>query len=168
MQPLADQILSFLLVTLLGVILGVFYDCYRTIRQIWRPKAWGTILGDTLFWILSTVLAYLFLLFFTWGEVRFYVFLALASGVVLYLRFASRYISFLLLHAYLLCIQLLTHIFKLILLPFWLLWRIILIPCRFLTFIIVLVIKGLRQVKVMLRRVVTHWRRKYFPPPPTA
>lgn len=145
--------------------MGVFYDCYKIIRQIWRPKVWGTILGDAIFWIINTILTYLFLLLFIWGEVRFYVFLAMAIGVVLYLKFCSRFVSFLLLNAYLVCVRFLSSIFKLLALPILLVWRLVLIPCRFFTIFIVLVIKGLRQVKGMVRLVITHQRGSSPPPP---
>jgi len=166
MQPLADQIWAFLLVAFLGMALGLVYDLYRVIRQIWRPKRWGTILGDALFWIFSTALAYGFLLYITWGEVRLYVVLALAGGLAVYLKAASRYVSYALLHIYLIAAQIFTRLFKLILFPFRLIWRIILIPFRFIAFFVVLVLQGARQVRILLQRVQDYWRGQSPPSPP--
>lgn len=153
MQPLADQILSFLLIAFLGMLMGVFYDCYRAIRQIWRPKVWGTILGDTVYWIVNTILAYLFLLYFIWGEVRFYIFLAMAAGLLIYLRFCSRRVSFLLLHGYLLLVEVICRIIPIILFPVRLVWRAVLLPFKFLAFFALLVLKGLGQITLLLRKV---------------
>jgi len=168
MQPLADQILAFVMILLLGIGLGIFFDFYRIIRRIWRLKKWGTILGDAVFWLVSTVLAYGFLLLFNWGEVRLYVFLALAAGLALYLRYGSKTFSFWLLRFYLVSVQILVRLGKLCLLPFWLLWRIILMPCRLMAFFVVLVIKGIRRLRTISRAVLGRWPKRKKPPPPDA
>lgn len=165
MQPLADQIWAFLLVTLLGVILGIVYDFYRVIRQIWRPRRWGTILGDALFWILSTIFAYGFLLYINWGEVRFYVFLALAGGLAVYFKTVSRPVGYILLRSYLGAAQVLSYVVRLILWPFRLLGRMLLMPFRFLAFFMVLILQGARQVRGLLVRIPDYWHNRGTPPP---
>ncbi len=92
MQPVADQIFSFLMVMLLGNLVGIIFDVYRVLRRFWRPNHWGTIVGDLLFWLVVTFFVYAFLLFSIWGEVRLYVFVALALGLTVYLKLFSQYI----------------------------------------------------------------------------
>lgn len=95
MQPLADQMLVFFLVIILGNLVGIFFDFYRNMRRIWRLRHWGTILGDAFFWLFVTGFSFLFLLYSNWGEIRLYVFIALALGLFLYFNFLSRKVSFL-------------------------------------------------------------------------
>lgn len=90
MRPVTDQMLIFLLVGLWGVLAGVIYDLYRLLRWVWRPKRLGTNLGDVIFWIILTSLSYAFLMVSIWGEIRFYVFLAMGIGLFCYMKFASR------------------------------------------------------------------------------
>jgi len=84
MQPVAQQIVSFLLVMLLGLFIGLGYECYCGLCRVWRPRRWRAHLGDLLFCLCTTFFAYGWLLFFTRGEVRAYVFVALILGLLAY------------------------------------------------------------------------------------
>ena len=92
MQPVTDQIFSFLMVILLGGLVGIIFDSYVSIRRFWRPNQWGTIIGDFIFSLVVTFFAYAFLLFCTWGEVRVYVFVAISLGLFIYLKIFSQHI----------------------------------------------------------------------------
>ncbi|MDD2433449.1 MAG: spore cortex biosynthesis protein YabQ, partial [Clostridia bacterium] len=61
-----EQALVFALVTVWGSFVGVILDCFRTLRRIWRPKSWGTSLGDVVFWLPVTAFTYFFLMLITW------------------------------------------------------------------------------------------------------
>ncbi|MDN5344258.1 MAG: hypothetical protein PWQ18_369 [Clostridia bacterium] len=71
-------------------MLGFIFDCYRVGRYLGRPGVVATYIGDISFWVLFTALAFTLLMLINWGEVRVYVFLALALGVTLYTCFLSR------------------------------------------------------------------------------
>lgn len=92
MQPVAEQILIFLMLVLLGHCIGVLYDLYRVIRRAHGLKKWGTNLGDAVFWIIVTAVTYSFLLIYIWGEVRVYVFIAMIFGFYIYLKLFSSYV----------------------------------------------------------------------------
>ena len=92
MQSVSDQIFSFLLVMLLGGLMGIIFDLYVSIRRCWRPRQVGTLVGDFLFALIATIFAYAFLLVCNWGEVRMYVFLALVIGLSLYMKILSQYV----------------------------------------------------------------------------
>ncbi|MGI6588145.1 MAG: spore cortex biosynthesis protein YabQ [Peptococcia bacterium] len=87
-----DQVIVFSLVTVWGSFVGIIFDCFRTLRRVWRAGHWGTSLGDIVFWLLVTVFTYLLLMLLTWGEVRFYIFLGMGLGLCLYLKFFSKII----------------------------------------------------------------------------
>jgi len=84
-----NQAIIFSLVLVWGIFVGLIFDCYRTFRLFWRPGLWGTSLGDLFFWLLVTSLTYFFLMLISWGEVRFYVFLGIGIGFLLYLKLFS-------------------------------------------------------------------------------
>jgi len=84
-----NQVIIFSLVFVWGNFVGLIFDCYRTFRQFWRPGLWGTSLGDMFFWLLVTSLTYFFLMLISWGEVRFYVFLSIGIGLIIYLKLFS-------------------------------------------------------------------------------
>ncbi len=112
MRPVAEQIISFLLLVILGGLVGFIYDIYRTVRRVWQPKYWGTLFGDTLFWLLITVISYAFLLLSNWGEVRLYVFLAMGLGFSAYLRCLSKPVLRRMFKAYLTVSMIFSYIFK--------------------------------------------------------
>ncbi|MCR4443055.1 MAG: spore cortex biosynthesis protein YabQ [Peptococcaceae bacterium] len=92
MQPVTEQLGAFFLLVVLGNAAGVIFDAYRFIRQARRLKKWETNLCDAVFWLIITALTYVLLLFCTTGEVRFYVFIAMALGLCFYLRFFSFFV----------------------------------------------------------------------------
>lgn len=164
MLPVGDQICAFLLVMGLGMLMGFLFDCYRTIRQIWRPGYWGTILGDTLFWLVTTGVSYCFLLFSIWGEVRFYVFLALGAGVFIYLKFCSRRVLGLLYRVYLILAMTIRWVVKVLLIPLRICWRFFLLPFRFFSLFFWVMIRGLRFLKNLIVEVPRRVKRKLIPP----
>ncbi|MDU4961243.1 MAG: spore cortex biosynthesis protein YabQ [Sporomusaceae bacterium] len=91
-----EQLYTFCLLTATGAALALAFDCYRAVRIALRWRALATALGDLLYWLLAAVTVFGALLKGNWGEIRFYVFLALASGAGLYYRFLSAYVMHLL------------------------------------------------------------------------
>ncbi len=90
MQYLTSQVYAFSVTVLTGFLLGVFFDIYRVMQGVIRPRKIITHLGDLLFWIISTGFIFLLLLFGNWGDFRLYVFLGIGLGVLIYLRWFSR------------------------------------------------------------------------------
>lgn len=151
MQPLAQQIAAFLLTMILGMVMGLFYDSYRVIRNIWRPKEGGTILGDAVFWVFITIFAFIYLIFSTWGEVRVYVFLAISLGGLLYFKFFSKYICFIFLYIFDFVIKLFRTFIRIIKVPLMLCWMVLLLPFRFLGVFMLAVYKGSKKLGHILR-----------------
>ena len=105
-----NQAVVFFLVLVWGNFVGLIFDCYRILRQIWRPGLWGTSLGDLFFWLLVTSLTYFFLMLLNWGEVRFYVFLGIGIGLMIYLKLFSlsvrRFLQKVIFYSKVLCLNL--------------------------------------------------------------
>jgi spore cortex biosynthesis protein YabQ len=84
------QFETFIITVITGVVMGALFDFYRILRGVFRPRWMLTSLADLLYWLLSTVLVFVALLLGNWGEVRFYVFFGLFTGIVGYYKLCSR------------------------------------------------------------------------------
>lgn len=76
---------------LAGVITGVLFDLYRVFRGLENPNIVVTFLEDTLFWILTGIIVFIFLLSTNYAYMREYVYIAIAAGVFLYMALLSKY-----------------------------------------------------------------------------
>lgn len=77
------------MILLCGAALGLLFDLLRTARGYYRPSPWVAAAADLLFWIVATVALSGGLFYGNWGEVRFYVLVALLLGVGFYYWLAS-------------------------------------------------------------------------------
>jgi len=85
-MSLREQFFALLLSMLLGYGAGFGWDFYRAVRAGLRLRRWGTGIGDLVFWVLLTGAVFGFLLLVTWGEIRWYIFLGLGLGALVYRR----------------------------------------------------------------------------------
>lgn len=84
----------------LGGILCAFYDTIRATRKIGLNSAVAVFVGDLVFWLVSAVTVFLFLIAVTNGEIRGYVIFFCTAGFLIY-RFTIGKAAF-----YLLCLAL--------------------------------------------------------------
>lgn len=96
MEP-ENQQLTFITMLLVGTLLGLMYDTYQVFWTRSRYKHFFTWLTDLLYWLVSFAIVALSLFFTNGGELRFYVFIGLIGGAAAYFRFASSYVTGLLL-----------------------------------------------------------------------
>jgi spore cortex biosynthesis protein YabQ len=75
---------------LAGMMTGVFFDIYRLIRGFRNPNKFLTIIQDLLFWTLTSIVVFIFLMYTNEGYINFYVYVCLAIGVYLYLKLLSK------------------------------------------------------------------------------
>ena len=73
-----------------GIITGVFFDIYRLIRGFGNPNKFLTIIQDLLFWTLTSIVVFIFLMYTNEGYINFYVYVCLIIGVYLYLKLLSK------------------------------------------------------------------------------
>ncbi len=90
-MELNGQVFTFLMTIVTGMLLGGLFDCYRVLRRTFKPKAFMTWLADLLYWLVATVVMFIALVFSNWGELRFYVFIGVLSGLGVYYRWLSLY-----------------------------------------------------------------------------
>ena len=75
---------------LAGMMTGVFFDIYRLIRGFRNPNKFLTIIQDLLFWTLTSIVVFVFLMYTNEGYINFYVYVCLIIGAYLYLKLFSR------------------------------------------------------------------------------
>ena len=123
-MPLREQIYAFLVMILTGIASGFCYDFYLVLKRCWKLKKTGTGVGDLFFWAALTALVFSLLVVGNYGELRLYVFIALALGLVLYHKVLSKSMVSLLqklfniIHKlWLITVKTITFLWKLILFP---------------------------------------------------
>lgn len=75
---------------LAGVITGVLFDLYRVFRGFECPNKIITFIEDTLFWVFTSIVVFIFLLITNYAYIRAYVYAAIGAGVFLYMIILSR------------------------------------------------------------------------------
>lgn len=89
------QFNSFLFLFLGGMLWGSFFDLYRVFRSTIKVNPVIDNLGDLFFWLMSLLLLGPLFYWSTWLELRFYVWLALGAGLLLYFSvFSVKFIRF--------------------------------------------------------------------------
>jgi spore cortex biosynthesis protein YabQ len=73
-----------------GVLTGIFFDFYRIFRGMSVPKV-IMIIEDLLFWTLSSILVFIFLLYVNYAFLGIYVYFFILIGDIMYLKLVSPY-----------------------------------------------------------------------------
>lgn len=89
-MDLAIQTETFIILLATGFLLGFIFDFYRVLRGIHKLRGITTAAGDLLYWFIATALTGSALLYSNGGEIRLYIFLALAAGALTYFKVLSR------------------------------------------------------------------------------
>lgn len=89
-MTLQTQWLTMALMLGSGLMLGVILDTYRVLKGRFRLRGWVVSLIDLLYWTVSAGLVFSLLMWSNWGELRFYIFIAVCAGLLLYYNWFSR------------------------------------------------------------------------------
>lgn len=73
-----------------GIVTGVLFDIYRLIRGI-KVVKYLVIIEDMLFWILSGLIVFVFLLYTQYAVLSLYVYMYLILGIICYLWMFSKW-----------------------------------------------------------------------------
>lgn len=73
-----------------GMLTGILFDIYRVFRGLESPNKVITFIEDTLFWILTGIIVFIFLLSTNYAYIRVYVYCAIALGIILYIWLFSK------------------------------------------------------------------------------
>ena len=87
-----NQASLFLIFALNGVIIGLLFDIFRILRKSFKTSDIITTIEDIIFWILTGFVILYSIFVFNNGEIRFFMFIGIFLGVMLYMLLLSRYI----------------------------------------------------------------------------
>lgn len=73
-----------------GLILGTVLDIYRVLKHRLRLRGWVISLIDFLYWAVAAGLVFSLLMWSNWGELRFFIFVAVLAGFSIYYTWFSR------------------------------------------------------------------------------
>ncbi len=73
-----------------GLILGTVLDIYRVLKHRLRLRGWVISLIDFLYWTVATGLVFSLLMWSNWGELRFFIFVAVLVGFGIYYTWFSQ------------------------------------------------------------------------------
>lgn len=88
---LQQQVILFCFTVASGVLLGIFFDCYRIIRGFENPNKIITAIEDMLFWILAGILIFIFIMYTNYAYISFNIFVYGVIGLILYLKLISSF-----------------------------------------------------------------------------
>ena len=86
-----NQANLFLIFTINGILIGLLFDIFRILRKSFKTSDIITYCEDLLFWILTGLLLLYSIFTFNAGEIRFYMFLAVFCGCIIYMLLFSKY-----------------------------------------------------------------------------
>ena len=93
---IGGQLITGLYSLALGAVLCAFYDIFRAFRKAGADSFISVFIGDIVFWLVSAVAVFLFLIAVTNGEIRGYVILFCIAGFLLYRITIGKAVFFLL------------------------------------------------------------------------
>ncbi len=152
---------TFIVTIMTGMILGILFDFYRVLRGIFHPRAAVTFLTDILYWLIATVIVFGALLLSNWGELRFYVFIGLVSGIAGYYRLFSHFAVTLLIRTIRLFVVVSRWCGKVFI------WGIVRPVCYFCKLLKMPFSFTGRRLNMAGRRAAA-WYKSKFPPPPNS
>lgn len=80
-----NQAYLFLVFSLTGVIIGILFDIFRVLRKSFKTSNIITYIEDIMFWILTGTLILYNIWYFNDGEIRFFMFLGMIMGILIYI-----------------------------------------------------------------------------------
>jgi spore cortex biosynthesis protein YabQ len=77
-----EQIFVFFFI--IGIIIGIIFDIFRAIRKSFKTPDSITLIEDTIFLVISGLLLISSIIKLNNGEIRFYLFIAIFLGILIY------------------------------------------------------------------------------------
>ncbi|WP_162840357.1 spore cortex biosynthesis protein YabQ [Acetanaerobacterium elongatum] len=80
----SHQTVLFLQACLLGFLLGIFYEIFRILRLLIQTGPVAIFVQDILYWSVSALISFLFILAVNSGQLRIFLLLGIVIGMVVY------------------------------------------------------------------------------------
>lgn len=90
MKTMITQVNLVVFSIIAGMITGILFDSYRLIRGLKNPNKYITFVQDILFWIFTSIVIFIFLLYTNQAYIGLYVYLCIALGLYIYICLISK------------------------------------------------------------------------------
>lgn len=87
---LNEQLIVFLLMIVYGGIVSIIFDLLRSIYRIFKPSALTVGIADVIFWLFLSILTFFAFFLANNGQLRFFEFLAMILGSIVYFLTLSK------------------------------------------------------------------------------
>lgn len=85
-----NQAYLFIIFILNGFLISILFDLFRILRKSFKTTDFITYIEDIIFWILATLIILYSIFKFSNGELRAYIFIGIALGIVIYMLLFSK------------------------------------------------------------------------------
>jgi len=86
-----EQLIDFIYFIITGMILSIVFDIFRILRRSFKTSDIITNIEDVIFGITTGIILLTSIFLFNNGELRLYIFIGIALGIVIYMLFISKY-----------------------------------------------------------------------------
>ena len=86
-----EQLTNFIYFMLTGITLSIVFDIFRILRRSFKTSDILTNIEDVIFGVVTGIIILLSIFLFNNGEIRLYIFIGMAIGIVIYMIFISKY-----------------------------------------------------------------------------
>ena len=86
-----EQLYSFFIFILVGFSISILFDLFRISRRTFKTPDFLTYLEDIIFWIITGIIILYSIFIFNNGVLRFYIFIGIFIGILVYMLFISKY-----------------------------------------------------------------------------
>ncbi len=91
MEEMYNQLFCLTVFSITGIVIGILFDIFRIFRKSFKTSDIITYLQDILFWILTGFIVLFAIFKFNDGEIRSYIFIGIALGILIYMLTISRF-----------------------------------------------------------------------------
>lgn len=87
-----SQAYIFFIFIINGILIAFIFDLFRISRKTLKTPDWLTYMEDISFWLISCIILAYSIYTYNNGEIRFYMFIGLLIGAIIYIITISKYI----------------------------------------------------------------------------
>ena len=120
-----NQASLFLVFVIDGVIIGLLFDLFRILRKSFKTSDLITIIEDILFWIITGIIILYSIFVFNNGEIRFFMFIGIFLGAILYMLLMSHFIIKISVRIISAIKRVVSFVFKILIFPIQIIYKII-------------------------------------------
>lgn len=120
-----NQAYLFAIFIINGILIGFLFDVFRILRKTFKTTDFATYVQDVIFWAITGIITLAFIFYFNNGEIRFYVFLGIILGAIIYILTISKYVIKVSVRIINYIKKLISTIINIILVPIKAIWKIV-------------------------------------------